>query len=143
MEWYELFPKEQEPSNEQVKEYVESPLWEELSQHLAERYGVQPQLSYSGCKMDNCSWLGWNVKYKKKGRALCTLYPKAGYFRVLLPIGHREMEEAELLIPLCSKETQKIFNETAKGYHGKSLAFEVENQETLVDLKQLIALRAG
>ena len=56
---------------------------------------VKPILSYSNCAMDKGIWKGWNVKYKKSGKALCTLYPKQGYFQALVVIGAKE--SADLL----------------------------------------------
>jgi AraC family transcriptional regulator len=63
--------------------------------------------------MDGGAWKGWNVKYRKGGRALCSLYPKQGYFLALVP------------------------------YEGKSNAFEVSSEDVLQDVKNLIALRIG
>jgi len=88
-------------------------------------------------------WKGWNVKYKKNGKSLCTLYPKQRYILSLVPIRVREMNEAELLIPLCVEYTQNLFKQTDSGHNGKSLAFVVENENVLQDMKKLIALRAA
>lgn len=52
------------------------------------------------------------------------------------------MNEAELLMPLCTEYTQKLYKQTISGHNGKSLAFEVKNENILIDMKKLIALRA-
>ena len=93
--------------------------------------------------MDNGSWKGWNVKYKKSGKSLCTLYPKQGYFVALINIGDKEAAEADLLIPLCDKYTQDIYRKSKLGFSGKSLVLEVTNDTILRDAKELIALRTG
>jgi len=139
--WSELFNGEREPSESHIEEFVNTPLWNEFVGYLQQSYNIKPKLSYSECSMDDGSWKGWNVKYKKSGKALCTLYPKRGYFRSLVQIGLREMNEAELLMPLCTEYTQNLFKQTVFGRSGKSLAFDVKNADILNDMKELIALR--
>jgi len=38
--WNELFGKEHEPSDEQIAEFVDSPLWSDLADHLQQTYNV-------------------------------------------------------------------------------------------------------
>ena len=141
MLWSELWGGEYQPSDDQIKEFVETPLWDDLADHIQQTYKVQPKLAYSRCAMDNGSWKGWNVKYKKGGRSLCTLYPKQGYFISLVSIGFRELNEAELLMPICTGYTQNLFEQAVSGHTGKMLAIDVTNEGILHDVKELIALR--
>jgi len=141
--WSELWDKESEPSGSQIKEFIDTCLWDDLGNYLQQEYNVKPKLSYSGCSMDKGNWKGWNVKYKKSSKALCTLYPKRGYFLALLPIGLREMGEAEILISTCTEYTQNLFAQTVSGRNGKSLAFEVKSEDVLLDMKKLIAIRVA
>ena len=141
MLWSEFFGKEQEPSDNQIKEFVDTPLWSDLDDFLQQTYAVKPKLSYSNCAMDKGLWKGWNVKYKKSGKALCTLYPKQGYFMVLIPVGAKEMAEADLLIQTCGKYMQNLYKATKTGTNGKSLAVEVTSEDILRDVKSLIVLR--
>ena len=143
MQWHEMFNSEQEPSDTQIREFVKTPLWENLDNHLQQTYNVKPKLSYSKCQMQQGYWKGWNVKYKKSGKSLCTLYPKQGYILSLVSIGPREKTEAELLIPLCTEYTQNLFKQSLSVNDTTSLAFEVENEEVLQDIKKLIAIRAA
>jgi len=143
VKWSELFNSGHEPSDNQIKEYVDTPLWDDIAVHLQQTYNVRPKLSYSCCSMDQGIWKGWNVKYKKGGKSLCTLYPKQGHFLSLVPIGLREVNEAESLMSLCSEYTQTLFKQTVSGYSGKSLAIYVTSENILQDVKELIALRIG
>ena len=142
MKWNELFNDLNEPSDSQIKGFVDTPLWDDLGEHLQQTYKIQPKLSYSNCSMDNGIWKGWNVKYKKGGKALCTLYPQQGYFLALMPVGLSQINEVELLMPLCSEYTQRLFEQTPSHHLGKSLAFEVKNENTLADIKKLMVIRA-
>lgn len=142
MNWNELFDNNHEPTDKQIKKFVGTPLWEDLAQYLQKTYNVRPKLFYSGCSMDAGVWQGWNVKYKKSGKALCTLYPKQGYFVASIAIGAKEQSEADILIRVCDKYTKKLYEQTKSGYFGKSLAIEVTGKNILNDVKNFIALRA-
>lgn len=143
MQWSELFGPEQEPSVKDVREFVGTPLWDDLATSLQQTYGVQPTLFYSGCSMREGFFKGWNVKYRKSGKALCTLYPKQGYFCALIAVGAKEAAAADLLIPLCDAYTQDLYSRTESGAAGKSLPVEVTDENILRDVKNLIALRAA
>ena len=140
MQWSELYTREHEPSETQVKEFVDTPLFDELDDYLRQTYKIKPKLAYSGCKMDGGIWSGWNIKYKKSSKAICTLYPKKGYLQILLAIGQREINEAELLMPSCTEYTQELFKvDECNG--AKYLGFEVRDEDVLQDVKNLAALR--
>ena len=141
MQWSELWSREHQPSDNQIKEFVDTPLWDDLDVYLKQTSNVKPQLSYSNCSMQKGMWKGWNVKYKKGGKSLCTLYPKQGYILSLVPIGPSEINEAELLMPFYTQYTQNLFKQAALGRNAISLAFVVESKEVLQDMKNLIALR--
>jgi len=141
MQWSELYGDGHEPLDNQIKDFVATPLWDDLANHLQQTYKVRPKLFYSRCSMQKGFWKGWNVKYKKGGKALCTLYPKHGYFIALIAVGAKEIIEADLLIPLCDEYTQNLYSQTEFGTVGKSLALEVTSENILRDVKNLIALR--
>ena len=142
MLWNELFGSEQQPSENQIVEFVDTNLWVDFENHLQQTYNVSPKMFYSCCSMDNGFWKGWNIKYKKSSKSLCTIYPKQSYFVVLVNISEKEAAEADLLIPLCDKYTQELYKQTKSGKNGKALAISVTNTNILCDVKELVALRA-
>lgn len=142
MLWTEQFGKENEPANEQIEAFVATPLWRSLSEHLQQTYQTQPKLTYSGCTMDGGIWKGWNVKYVKSGKSLCTLYPKQGYFLSLITVSEKDAAEADLLIPLCCDYVKDAYNRAECGKNGgKMIGLEVTSEEILRDIKGLVALR--
>ena len=143
MEWYELYGKETPPTNEQIEDFIESPLWRELHNDLCEAYAVKPKVEYSNCLMDQGVWKGWNIKYKKSGKSLCTLYPRQGYFIAMIVVGAKEAVEADLMIPLCDSYTQNLYHQTKVHMGGKWLSMEVTSESILRDVLNLIALRVG
>ena len=82
---YEIFSKDKQPTEAEIKAFVGTALFSELDNHLRDNYKVAPKLAYSGCAMDHNIWRGWNLKYQKSGKSLCTIYPQQGYFLVLVP----------------------------------------------------------
>ena len=96
-------------------------------------------MSYSGCSAQP----GWNVKYKKSGRAVCALYPMQDYFIALVVIGNKEEVGVKLLIEnnKLSTYTKNLYLNTVAMPMGRWLMIEVKNYETLQDIKELIALR--
>jgi AraC family transcriptional regulator len=141
MQWYEIFDRDHEPTEAQIKEYVETPLFGEFDDYLRQTCKVKPKIAYSGCKMDSGMWQGWNIKYQKSGKSLCTVYPKQGYLQLLLTIGVRGVDETELLIPLCTEYIQGLWGKS--DFHAsKYLGIELRNDDVLNDVKNLIEIRA-
>jgi AraC family transcriptional regulator len=142
MQWSELFSKENEPSGEQIQDFVATPLWDKLADYLQQTYKIKPKIEYSSCAMDKGAWKGWNVKYKKGGKSLCTLYPKQGYFLSLITVAEKDAEEADLLIQHCTDYIKEMYNRTEFGKnYGKMLGIEVTSEDILSDMKELMALR--
>ncbi len=129
----------QKPSLETIRAYVNSPLFEHLCRHLETEYQSKPLLEYSRCSLQ----YGWNVKYKKVGRTLCTLYPMRGYFIALIVIGDREMTETERMLPTFTEYFQQLYYETKTGMGQKWLMIDVTDIEILEDVKQCVAIRRG
>jgi len=143
MQWSEMFTKDHQPTEGQIREFIGCSLWDDLGSHLQQEYKVKPKIAYSGCAMDNGMWKGWNVKYQKSGKSLCTVYPKQGYIQSLVPVSVHDLDEAELMLPTFTEYTQNLFNQSATGRNGKSLAFMVEDEAVLHDMENIIALRVA
>ena len=81
-------------------------------------------------------------RYKKGGRNLCTAYPEAGSFSVMVVIPAGQMAEADLLVASCSAYTQKLYQDTEPFQGSQWLMLRVDTPEILADLLKLIACRA-
>lgn len=127
------------PSMAVIGSYVQNPLFEQLCNHVETEYQSKPVLEYSRCSMQH----GWNVKYKKAGRTLCTLYPMKGYYIALIVIGERERIETELMLPFCTEYFRQLYHETKTGMGQKWLMINVTDEAVLEDVKQCIAIRRG
>ena len=137
MDWNMLYSNEKSPSPEQVTEYINNPLWTDFNNRIQSAYRIRHCMEHSRCSMQ----AGWNIKYKKGGKSLCTLYPMQGYFIALVVIGSHELTEAEFLMPQCSDYVQTVFKNTKTGNGQKWLMLDVRDRGIMDDVFSLINLR--
>ncbi len=129
----------QQPTLEIISGYVNNPLWESLNRHMRDVYQLVPKTEFSKCSMQ----MGWNVKYKKSGRTLCTLYPMEGFFIALIVIAERERMQTELSLPLFSESFQDLYHNTKSSMGQKWLIVNVVDDTALNDVLDCISIRAG
>ncbi len=137
MEWTQLYDKNNQPEKEQISDFIHNPLWERINEFLQSGYQVQPTYAYSTCSAQP----GWNVKYQKSGRSLCTLYPMPGFFIALVVIGNREQAETDLVLPMLSQYVQNLYKSAAAVMGGRWLMVAVTDEEIFEDVKRLIQIR--
>lgn len=127
------------PDMLKISEYVNNSLWNEFGSYMLEIYNVQPIFEFSKCNWE----YGWNVKFKKGNKSLCTLYPKENYFVVMIVIGKNEKESFEEILPSLSVDIQQIYSETQEGNGQKWLMIELEdNNKRYDDVKRIIDIRS-
>ena len=132
-----LYPADRQPHEAEIAAYIASPLWDDLNRFVSDNYEVTPSYSYSVCSGQP----GWNVKYRKAGRSLCTLYPMPGFFIALVVIGGKEEAEARLALPAWDPYTRKLFEDSVSMAGGRWLMISVTSERVLEDAKRLIQLR--
>ena len=137
MTWLEKYGQDEQPTYEQMSAYIQNPLWEDILSYLGTAYDTQPKQSFSGCSAQP----GWNVKFLKGGKSLCTLYPMEGYFIALVVVGQKESNEAELMMPSCTPYIQDLYEHAGLLMGARWLMIRVTDEEIQSDLKRLIALR--
>ena len=139
MEWHEWYGPDHPPAYAEISAFVGSALWDEARREVETAFQTAPRLEYSSCSMQK----GWNVKYKKSGRALCTLYPMAGHFLALVVIGQREDTGMPALLPALSADTRALYGRTPSSLGGRWLMLKVGDEPALRDLLSLVRLRAA
>ena len=141
MNWNELFNLDQIPSNEEIRAYIgdAKTSWDELALYIGETYKAKRQLNYSKCALQP----GWNVKYQKSGKALCTLYPMEGYFIALVVVGPKEEEEVSIGMEagLFTPYLKELYDKTARSAMGRWLMIEVKDKAVLNDIRRLLNIR--
>lgn len=137
MEWDALYNENHNPNLDEISSYIDNNLWEKLNTYLQNVYEIKPELSYSNCTAQR----GWNIKYKKSGKSLCTLYPEKGYFIALVVVGSKEELAAEFLIPSLTEYVNQLYQNTRSMKMGRWLMVNVTDESILEDVKLLINLR--
>lgn len=137
MDWNELYGADNRPTLDEISDFIHNNLWHEMNDFLQRTYSVEPQMSHSICSAQP----GWNVKYKKSGKSLCTLYPMDGFFITLIVVGAKEKAEAEMLMPLCGEYTQELYLGTTFSAGGRWLMMNITDDKILEDAKNLIKIR--
>ena len=136
--WSELYKQDNQPDLDNIDRFVNIVYWNKLNALLQKDYNVLPKVEYSRCYAQR----GWNIKYKKGRKSLCTLYPMENYFIALVVINIKMQTDTELVIAGCSNYIQDLFWKTPSSCGGKWLMIEVRNKETYEDLIKLIKIRA-
>lgn len=128
------------PTFEDITGYMNMParkLWLELNSFIQEKYAASPKLTYSKCSAKP----GWNIKYQKSGKSLCTLYPEKDGFVVLIVITLDMLPVVEAMGDELSTEVLHIAK-TASPFNGtKWLMITVLDEKILSDVKQLMILK--
>ena len=133
MNWSELYPIDKEPTTEEISDYVGNDLWNQLDEYLKKEYSSKPKVEYSRCSMVP----GWNVKHKKNGKALCTLYPQSGFFICLVTVKN----DVEAILPLTDKYIRDLYDTAGSLNGSRWLMIEVKSERILDDIKELIAYK--
>ena len=126
------------PNIHEIEDYIGNSLFTAFYGFMNDTYKVQCKIEYS-----KDVWVpGWNIKLRKGGKSLCVVYPREGYFTVLVVIGNKERERAEQLLPLCSEEIRNTYRETKEGNGQRWLMIDVySDNEVYRDILELIRIR--
>lgn len=127
-----------EPNMEEMSAAINNLLFAELCQHMETEYKALHKIEYS-----KDVWLrGWNMKFRKVGKSLCTVYPKDGYFTILVVVGNKEKERVENLLPQMSGKIQQIYAETKEGNGQRWLMIDLQDRGAVYnDVLKLISIR--
>ncbi|MCI9092528.1 MAG: DUF3788 domain-containing protein [Coprobacillus sp.] len=129
---------EYQPNYEDLNQYIHNSLWQKFNHYMFESYQAKPVFEFSKCSFE----YGWNVKFKKGSRTICTTYPRENYFIILLVIGKKQKENFENLLPSLTHDIQDLYNETQEGNGQKWLMIELEDDnQRYEDVKKIIKIR--
>ena len=130
--------KNYRPAINEINEYVRNPVFTEFCSEIREMYQCTEKVEYSSCSWEK----GWNIKWKKAGKTLCTLYPKDGFFKVLVVVGQKEKGPVEAVLPECTAALENLYRETQEGNGQRWLMIDIEDKDGLYqDVFRLIKIR--
>lgn len=128
------------PTMDELSELVRNPVFDKFIAELETGLKAKPALAFS-----RCSWQpGWNVKFRRAGKNLCTVYPHEAFFTVLVVISQKEREAAEAILSGCCRDIQEIYHTTQEGNGQRWLMIDLEDDDDrLRDALRLIKIRNG
>ena len=136
----DLMDKKYHPSLEEISEYIGCPMFLRFCSELKETYKCSEQIEFSSCSMER----GWNIKFKKSGKSLCTIYPRESYFTVMVVVGRKEKAFVEAILEECTPQLREIYHQTKDGNGQRWLMLDLEDCEAMYqDILRLIAIRRG
>ena len=126
------------PSLGEIDTYIGLPLFGAFVQYMDTEYKAIRKIEYS-----KDVWVrGWNIKFKKAGKSLCVVYPKKGYFTVLVVVGNKEKECVENQLSRLSREIQELYQNTKEGNGQRWLMIDVHADDCVYeDVLYLIHMR--
>ena len=126
------------PTLEEIGGYTSNPVFMQFCSDMKAQYECVGKTGFS-----SRSWMpGWNVKFKKAGKNLCTVYPREGFFTILIVVGLKERPAVEAALPSCVPEVQEVYEQTETGNGQKWLMFDVEDADEIYrDIFGLIRIR--
>jgi len=139
MTWNDLFPRERQPSMDDIAEYAGSfkPVWLEMLSYFEAAYKCVPKMTYSGCGMP-----GWNLKFQKSAASFGTWYPAPDAFDAMFIWSYKLDAEMTALIPLLTPVmAEKIEKAGDFMKNGRWLMFKADGAETVEDYKRMCAVK--
>lgn len=126
------------PTLLEIEQYVQNPIFGQFCSEIKQTYSCNEKIEFS-----SCSWaFGWNVKFKKAGKTLCTIYPKENFITVMVVIGRKEKEFVEAILPELTAELQAVYKQTNEGNGQRWLMLDLREQGDLYkDILRLIEIR--
>ncbi len=126
------------PTLDEISSYVRNPVFMQFCTEIMNHYKCSEKIEFSACSLEP----GWNVKFKKSGKTLCTIYPKEDYFTVMVVVGRKEKERVEELLPNCTPQIREVYDRTQEGNGQRWLMIDLEDQDEVYDgVFRLIQIR--
>lgn len=136
----DILNKTYEPSMNEISNYIENNAnkrWLEIVKFIESEFISKPLIFYSKCSAKP----GWNIKYKKNNRALCTLYPSKDSFTALVVLNKVDMDLLKGMRQNYSEYVLKLYDSCSLFNGTKWLMINITNDEILNDVKNLLFLK--
>lgn len=136
----DLLNRSYEPTIKELGKYIEGDLsktFQNFISFVEEHFKAKSQIDYSVCSAQP----GWNLKYKKSGRALCTIYPEKTFFIVLVVLGAKEREIFDIVREDYLSDIRMLYDKVRLFNGTKWLMINVTNQTVCEEVIKLLKLK--
>jgi hypothetical protein len=136
MGYERMLDKAHQPSEEEILDMIgQTTAWLDLTHYIEESFDFVPELAFYAKQY------GWTLRYRKKGKTLCSLFPESGAFSALVVLGKKEAEKALSLLNEFSPTVCAALEGTEQLHDGQWLWIRVSNVETANDIKALLRIK--
>lgn len=129
-----------EPAFNEIDEYFNRPvrpLWKSINDFIQQTFTTQPKLSYSKCAAQP----GWNIKYHKSGKSVCTLYPEKDSLISLIVVSLELLPVIEAMSNHFEPDVKDTI-ESVKPFNGTLwLMIRIDREAVLENVKELLLLK--
>lgn len=136
--WQEKFSIDEQPTLEDMKEFAAGTYFERLFDFLTENYHPKFSIEYS---KEKGAFGGWNLKAKKYGGNLGTIYFREDCVRMMVVVSELFEEDLSATISSMSEQIQKTYMENKPVMGGFWFVVDITSRKNFEDLKYLITLR--
>ena len=134
-----LLESQQIPTINDMSKYIHNPLFEIFIKYMKDEYQIKLSFEFS-----RCSWRpGWNIKMKKSGKNLCTVYPAEGFFVVMIVIGKNEKERFEEQFETFTPYLKDLYMHTKEGMGQRWLEIVFEDEYIFDDIKKCLSIKCN
>lgn len=103
--------REIRPTLDEIGAYIRNPLFQNLCSRLQTDYRCKEKIEFSACSWEP----GWNVKFRKSGKTLCTIYPRESFFRIMVVIGQKKKKPSPLFSQTAADGSKISIGKPRKG----------------------------
>ena len=108
--------------------------WVRLEDWVRDTYGVEGEALYFGRDT------GWSLRFRRSGKALLTLMPRAGAFRALVVVGPSAWDGARDLE--LTARVRAAWDQAHPYPDGRWLWLDVDDDRTVDDIERMVTLKS-
>jgi len=133
-----MIDKAHKPTEEEMIDFMGEPAkeaWVEIRRFIEEHYDIVPETVFGGAKY------GWEIRYRKSGKTLCSLTPEKGGVMVLIVLGKHESEKALSMRNELSPKMYRLIENTKQLHDGRWLWIRLLTANDVNDVKKLLPIK--
>lgn len=112
---------------------------QEFCSYIESTFSPKVQVDYSGCNAAP----GWNFKYKKSSKSICTVYPDEHYATILITMNFDLSEIYSVVCENFSQYFRDLVDRSSGMNNVKWLMIELKERKVLEDIIRLLELKYG
>jgi hypothetical protein len=136
----DILNKTYEPSLKEINNFMNGMAkdrWLAIQKFIDDNYKAKMQICYSCCS----AMPGWNVKYKKSSKAICTLYPRGDYYAILIVLNSIDMEWFKGIRNDFTEYVINRYDNSGMINGTKWVMIDITDDDILSDIKSIIKLK--